>query len=245
MRIGVIIEARMSSTRLPGKVLMKVKNKTMLQLIVDRVNLIKKIDTTIVATTINKKDDEIIDWCKLKKIKFFRGSENNVLNRVYKAAKKFRLSTIILITGDCPLIDHNIISQVLNIYLNNNADYVSNSHIRTYPDGMDVQIFNYKSLSKSNILVKNKIEKEHVTLNIRRNPKIFKPIYVMAPNNLHWPELGLTLDEIGDFKLIRKIIIYFHNKKNFMFNCIDIINFIKKNRILLRYNSKVKRKGDN
>ena len=135
MKIGVIIEARMSSTRLPGKVLMKVNNKTMLQLIVDRVNLIKKIDTTIVATTINKKDDEIIDWCKLKKIKFFRGSEDNVLNRVYKAAKKFRLSTIILITGDCPLIDHNIISQVLNIYLNNNADYVSNSHIRTYPDG--------------------------------------------------------------------------------------------------------------
>ena len=110
---------------------------------------------------------------------------------------------------------------------------------------MDVQIFNYKSLSKSNILVKNKIEKEHVTLNIRRNPKIFKPIYVMAPNNLHWPELGLTLDEIGDFKLIKKIIIYFHNKKNFMFNCIDIINFIKKNPTLLRYNSKVKRKGDN
>jgi spore coat polysaccharide biosynthesis protein SpsF len=245
MKIGVIIEARMSSTRLPGKVLMKVNNKSMLQLIIDRVNVIKKIDTTIVATTINKKDDEIIDWCKLKKIKFFRGSEDNVLNRVYKAAKKFRLRTIILITGDCPLIDHNIISQVLNIYLNNNADYVSNSHIRTYPDGMDVQIFNYKSLSKSNILAKNKIEKEHVTLNIRRNPKIFKPIYVMAPNNLHWPELGLTLDEIGDFKLIKKIIIYFHNKKNFMFNCIDIINFIKKNPILLRYNSKVKRKGDN
>ena len=245
MKIGAIIEARMSSTRLPGKVLFQVKNKTMLELIINRIKLVKKIDKLIIATTNNSNDNKIVNWCKSKKIIFFRGSEENVINRVYLAAKKNNLDIVILITGDCPLVDHNIISQVLSIYLNNNADYVSNNHIRTYPDGMDVQVFNFKSLKKSHNLVKSKLEREHVTLNIRRNPKIFKPIYVMAPNCLHWPELGLTLDEIGDFKLIKKIISYFYSKKNFNFDCMDIINFIKKKKNLLKYNSKVKRKGDN
>ena len=92
MKIGVIIEARMCSTRLPGKVLLKVKNKTMLEMIIDRINLIKKIKTTIVATTTNKNDDKIVKWCKTKKIDYFRGSEENVLNRVYLTAKKFKLA---------------------------------------------------------------------------------------------------------------------------------------------------------
>lgn len=245
MRIGVIIEARMSSTRLPGKVLLKVKNKTMLEMIIDRVNLIKKIKTTIIATTTNKNDDKIVEWCKIKKVNFFRGSEENVLNRVYLAAKKFRLEVIILITGDCPLIDHNIISQTLSIYLNNDAHYVSNAHLRTYPDGMDVQIFDYKSLVKSHNLAKSKLEKEHVTLNMRRNPKIFKPLYIMAPDSLHYPKIGLTLDEPKDFILIKKIIEHFYSKKNMKFSCEEILTTLKKNSKWLRINSSVKRKGDN
>ena len=245
MRIGVIIEARMSSTRLPGKVLLKVKNKTMLEMIIDRINLIKKIKTTIIATTTNKNDNKIVEWCKIKKVNFFRGSEENVLNRVYLAAKKFRLEVIILITGDCPLIDHSIISQTLSIYLNNDADYVSNAHLRTYPDGMDVQIFDYKSLVKSHNLAKSRLEKEHVTLNMRRNPKIFKPLYIMAPDSLHYPKIGLTLDEPKDFILIKKIIEHFYSKKNMKFSCEEILTILKKNSKWLRINSSVKRKGDN
>ena len=118
MKIGVLIEARMSSTRLPGKVLMKIRNKTMLGFIVDRIKLVKKIKNIVVATTINKNDDKIVKWCEQKKISYYRGSENNVINRVYQAAKKYKLDIIVLITGDCPLVDHNIISQILNVYLN-------------------------------------------------------------------------------------------------------------------------------
>lgn len=245
MKIGVIIEARMSSTRLPGKVLLKVKNKTMLEMIIDRINLIKKIKTTIVATTTNKNDDKIVKWCKTKKIDYFRGSEENVLNRVYLTAKKFKLDVIILITGDCPLIDHNIISQTLSIYLNNDANYVSNAHLRTYPDGMDVQVFDYKSLVKSHNLAKSRLEKEHVTLNIRRNPKMFKPLYIMAPDSLHHPKIGLTLDEPKDFILIKKIIEHFYSKKNTKFSCEEILTTLKKNSKWLKINSSVKRKGDN
>lgn len=244
MKIGLIIEARMSSSRLPGKVLMKVKGKTMLEYIVIRGRSVKLINTCIVATTTNPKDDKIVNWCKSKKVNFFRGSEDNVLNRVFLAAKKYKLDIIVLITGDCPLVDDNIISQVLSTFLNNKADYVSNAHIRTYPDGMDVQVFNFKSLKKSHSLAKSNLEKEHVTLNMRRNPKIFKPIYLMAPENLHLPDLGLTLDETKDFILIEKIIAHFYKKKNNKFTCTDIINFLKKNPKLFKINSSVKRKGD-
>lgn len=245
MKIGAIIEARMSSSRLPGKVLFKAKNKTMLELIINRIKLVKRINKAIIATTTNLNDEKIVKWCKSKKISFYRGSEENVLNRVYLAAKKNKLDIVVLITGDCPLVDHGIISQVLSTYLNNKADYVSNSHFRTYPDGMDVQVFSFKSLKKSNGLAKSNLEKEHVTLNMRRNPKIFKPIYLMAPENLHLPDLGLTLDEPKDFILIKKIIKYFHTRNNNNFTCEEIVNFLKKNPKLLQINSSVKRKGDN
>lgn len=244
MRIGSIIEARMSSTRLPGKVLLKVKNKTILDHLVKRIKLVNKINKIIVATTKNETDERIVNWCQKKKINFFRGSEKNVLERVYLTAKKYKLDIIILITGDCPIIDHNLISETLNVFLKNKADYVSNNHIRTYPDGMDVQVFNFKSLKKSYKIARGKLEKEHVTLNIRRNPKLFKPIYVMAPDELHWPELGLTLDELGDYKLIKKIIEIFYKQKNYNFSCKDIVNLIRKKPYLLKLNSNIKRKGD-
>ena len=244
MRIGSIIEARMSSTRLPGKVLLKVKNKTILDHLVKRIKLVNKINKIIISTTTNKTDQKIVNWCKKKKINFFRGSENNVLERVYLTAKKYELDIIVLITGDCPIIDHNLISETLNVFLKNKADYVSNNHIRTYPDGMDVQVLNFKSLKKSYKIARGKLEKEHVTLNIRRNPKLFKPIYIMAPDELHWPELGLTLDELGDYKLIKKIIEIFYNVKNYNFSCKDIVNLIRKKPYLLKLNSNVKRKGD-
>ena len=244
MKIGVIIEARMSSTRLPGKVLMKIKNKTMLGFIVDRIKLVKKIKNIVVATTINKNDDKIVKWCEQRKISYYRGSENNVINRVYQAAKKYKLDIIVLITGDCPLVDHNIISQILNFYLKNNFDYVSNAHIRTYPDGMDVQVINFNSLEKSTQIAKSNLEKEHVTLNIRRNPKIFKHLYVMAPEKLHLPKLGLTLDEKEDFILIKKIINHFYKKKNYSFSCEQIVDLLKIKKNWIKINSSVKRKGD-
>ena len=166
------------------------------------------------------------------------------MERVYLTAKKYKLDIIVLITGDCPIIDHNLISETLNVFLKNKADYVSNNHIRTYPDGMDVQVLNFRSLEKSYKIARGKLEKEHVTLNIRRNPRLFKPIYIMAPDELHWPELGLTLDELGDYKLIKKIIEIFYNVKNYNFNCKDIVNLIRKKPYLLKLNSNVKRKGD-
>ncbi len=242
MKIGAIIEARMSSSRLPGKVLMKALNKPFLLHLVERIKKIKKINKIIIATTNNKKDIEIVKFCKKNRINFFRGSEDNVMQRVIFAAKKYKLDLITEITGDCPIIDHRIIDQCLEIYLNNKVDYVTNCHVRSYPDGMDVQVYKLKTLIKSSKMTKNKQDREHVTLHIRKNPNIFKTINLMPNKNLYWPELGLTLDEYKDYLLIKKIIEYFNRKKNKFFSCEDIINFLKRNKNIRNINKTVKRK---
>ena len=213
MKIGAIIEARMSSSRLPGKVLMTAANKPFLLHIVERLKRVKKIDKIIVATTNNKKDEEIVKFCKKNNISFFRGSEDNVMQRVILAAKKYKLDLITEVTGDCPIIDYRIIDQCLEIFLSNKVDYVTNCHIRSYPDGMDVQVYKLRTLIKSSKMTKNKLDQEHVTLHIRKNPSIFKTINLMPNRDIYWPELGLTLDEHKDYLLLKKIIEHFYKKK--------------------------------
>lgn len=246
MKILSIIEARMNSSRLPGKVLLKAAGKPMLHHLISRLKQVKKINEIVIATTINKEDDKIIDFAKKNKIKFFRGSENNVLKRVYLAAKFFKADIVVQITGDCPIIDSSIIEQVLDIYLFNKADYVGNAHIRSYPDGMDVQVFSYQSLKKCHLIAKSPLEREHVTLGLRMRPKMFRPIHVIAPGNLFWPNLGLTLDENKDYIFLKKIIEFFSKIKKNNYSCNDVISLLKNNKKhWLKINRKVKRKGDN
>jgi spore coat polysaccharide biosynthesis protein SpsF len=226
MKIAIIVEARMTSTRLPGKVLLKVKGKSMLEHLITRLKKVRKVNEIIIATTNNKLDDKIVREAKNNKIKFYRGSELNVLDRVIKAAKKFSIDIIVRVTSDCPIIDVSIIDQAISIFLNNKCDYVSNGFIRSYPDGMDVDVLLTKTLIKSTKYAKDKQSKEHVNLAIRRRPKIFSHYNLIAPYDCYWPELGLTLDTIEDFKLIKKIISYFYNK-NYFFSCLDVIKILK------------------
>ena len=245
MTIGCIIQARMTSNRLPGKVMLEVNRKPMIEYLVDRIKRVKKIKKIIIATTKNLSDDVLADCCKKNKINYFRGSENDVLKRVFLAAKKFKLKTVVLITGDCPIVDTGIISHILNIYLKNKSDYVSNSHLRTYPDGMDVQVLPFKALEKANKKATSRLEREHVTLQIRRNPKLYRTKHVTAPKDLHWPELGLTLDEKEDYILLKKIITYFNYKKKYFFSCKQVINLLNKKKKWIKINQHIKRKGDN
>ena len=244
MKIVCTIEARMSSTRLPGKVLMKVSGLTFLEHIVKRLSVVQLIDEIVIATSTNSKDDKIVELAKSKKIKFYRGSEQDVMSRVLNASEMVNGNIIVEITGDCPMIDPNIVEQMINIYLKNSVDYVSNAHIRSYPDGMDVQVFSFDTLKKSSLMTDNAKDREHVTLHIRNNPNIFSSINIIAPTNLFWPELGLTLDEKADYEFIKIIIenLYQHNP---YFSCDDIIRFLKNNEQLLEINKKIRRKGIN
>ena len=239
MIISVIIEARSASTRLPKKILQNAINKkSFLEYLVLRLKTLDFIDNIIVATTINKDDNEIVKISKKCKVKYYRGSEKNVLRRVINASKKFKTDLIIRVTSDCPVIDTDIIYQAYKLFENNDIDFVSNAHIRSYPVGMDVEIFKSKILYKSVKYAKAPSDKEHITLAIRNNPKIFKQLNLVAPKNLFMPKLGLTLDYKEDMILLRKIINKFKNKK---YNCIDILNYLSKNKNLLKINNKVRR----
>ena len=241
MRIVATIEARMNSSRLPGKVLLKAKDKSMLEILVERLKQVKSIDDIIVATTINPKDNEIAYLCENIGLKFYRGSEIDVMGRVIGAAKSVKGDLIVEITADCPLIDPNIIEQIINIYNANSVDYVGNAKVRSYPDGMDAQVFSLKTLESSYRMTSNKDDREHVTLHIRNNPKIFSQINVVASPDIYYPELGLTLDEWDDYLLIKKIIENFYDENKFL-KYSDIIKFLNNNPYLYFLNKHVKRK---
>ena len=240
-KVAAIIEARMSSSRLPGKVLLKVMNKPLLMHLVNRIKKVSSIDEIIIATTTNPKDNKIINFCKKNNLSYFRGSEENVMERVLFTAIKFKVDVIVGITADCPIIDHRLISLCLNTYLNNRVDFVSNANLRSYPDGMDVQVYARKVLNKSYKLVKSDEEKEHVTLHLRKNPKIFRLINLYSPEHLYFPNLGLTLDYYKDYILIKKIIEYFKKRKNNFFSCDDVIELYKENKNFFKINKGLKR----
>ena len=240
----IIVTARTDSSRLPGKILMKIKGIPIIKIIVDRLKKSKLKSKIVVATTNLPSDDYLVYLLKKNKINFFRGEENNVIKRVLDAAKLYDGKNIILITGDCPLVDFKLIDKFANIYEETNVDFVTNANIRSYPDGMDVQIFKYSCLKKFYKKIKKKEEFEHVTLSMRRNISKNKIINLIAEKKLYYPDLGLTLDEREDFILIKKIYEHFWKKKKKYFDIYEIMVFLKKNKKLMLINSKVNRKGD-
>jgi spore coat polysaccharide biosynthesis protein SpsF len=234
MKTSIIIEARSSSRRLPKKILLNAyKNITFLEYLVSRLKTLNFVDNIIVATTVNKNDDEIIRLSEKLNVNYYRGPENKVLTRVLGAARKFRTDLIIRITSDCPVIDLNIVRQAYEIYMNNDVEFVTNSLIPTYPIGMDVEVLQYKTLKKSTKFIKSTDDEEHITLAIRRNPKKFKHLNLIAPRELHYPKMSLVLDYKQDAIVLKKVIKKFWNKD---FRCFDLINFILKNKSISKIN---------
>jgi spore coat polysaccharide biosynthesis protein SpsF len=240
MKASLIVEARLGSKRLPNKIIYRIKKYLFLEYLIKRLKHSKKFKEIIVATTELPQDKKIVEIAKKNRVKYFQGSEKNVLKRVIDAGKKFKCKIIGRVTSDCPIIDVSIIDQAIEMFKNNKCDYLSNSHIRGYPDGMDIEIFNLKTLIKSYKFAKNKKFKEWTTWSIRKNPKIFKKIILVPPKELYWPDLGLTLDEYADYLLLKKIILHFNERTNF--SCYEVIELLKKNKSWLKINKKVKRK---
>ena len=203
--IGCIIQARMGSTRLPGKVMMKLDEKnTVLDNVINQLSFCKLIDKKIIATTNLKQDDVIEKQSKNLGIEYFRGESLDVLDRYYQCAKKFGIGHIVRITSDCPLIDPEIVDRVIKKYLTEEYDYVSNTLVRTFPIGTDIEIFSFSLLEKSWKNASLNSDREHVTSYIR-NKKISCKLGNLE-NKEKLDHLRLTLDKIDDLKLIRKII---------------------------------------
>jgi spore coat polysaccharide biosynthesis protein SpsF len=236
-KISIIIQARVDSKRLPNKILKEIIGKPMILHIINRLKKIKNIDQIILATTNKKEDDVIADIAKKNNIFIFRGDDNDVLKRFYDCAIHFEADPIIRITADCPLIDPSLVNEILNFYLNNNYDYVSNTIHPTYPDGLDTEIFSFSSLKNATKNATLPSEREHVTPYIKKHQTIFKSFNFQSTDDLS--HIRLTVDEKEDLKLIRQIYSILNSKVDFTLN--DVLNLIQKKPELLQINSKFKR----
>lgn len=196
------IEARMTSTRLPGKVLLPCLNRPMLELMVERVKRSRHVDAIVVATTVNAADDPIVALAQRLGIRFFRGSEADVVNRVTSAMQEAKADIVVQLTADCPLIDPDVVDQIVRIYAANNFDHVSNTLLRSYPDGLDVQVSSLPILEKCYALCENEKDREHLFYTIRRNQDQIKTYQVLAPPELCWPQWRWTLDTREDYQRI-------------------------------------------
>ncbi len=233
MNTSIIIQARYSSTRLPGKILKKIGKDSILEILIKRLKKTKNIRDIIVACTSNPKDKEIINLCKKLKIKYFIGSEKNVLQRYYLAAKKFNISNIIRITSDCPLVDIKTIDKLILKFHNTHSDYASNTLSPTYPDGMDIEIFKFNLLKERHFIHnKDMNEEEHVTTGMVSNKK-YKRVGIKLDHN--YSNLRLTLDTYYDFKILKKLIKYF--KFNIHINLEQILNLYNKDKSFFEKNS--------
>ena len=235
-KVGIIIQARMGSKRLPGKIMKSIENKPILFYMINQIKKSKLYNEIIICTSKKKKNDVVRKFCKNNKIICFSGDENNLVKRYYLAAKKFNIDIIVRLTADCPLIDPVVIDLCINKFLSKKYDFVANTSPpvnSTYPDGMDVEVFSFKTLEQVNLNCKSKNDLEHVTPYIWRKKKKFKQLKLNLEKN--FSHLRLTLDYQEDYTLIKKIITYF-NKNKLDINLKNIIIFFKKNKNLLEIN---------
>jgi len=233
---SIIIQVRTGSKRLPGKVLMKYNDKYLIEIMLLRLLTAFKKEKIILITTNLREDDILIEICKKLKIKTFRGSTNNVLERYIKTASKYRVNNIVRLTGDCPLIDPILIKKMIKIYFQKKFDYFSNCYPynkRFFPVGSDIEIFNLKILKFIQKSRPNTYEKEHVTTKILNFYDQFNcEILISKKNN---SKIRYTLDYYKDYEVIIKILDYLRKKKIYG-SYKQIINFLNKNQKLILYN---------
>jgi spore coat polysaccharide biosynthesis protein SpsF len=237
MNVG-IIQARTGSSRLPGKILMKVAGKTLLEHMIERISNSKKLDKIVIATTTKDTDDVIVSIAKKLGIDYFRGSEDDVLDRYYNASKQYDADVVVRLCSDCPILDGNVIDTVLDDYFIGEYDYVSNlvPLPRTYPDGLSVEVFSSELLAETQFNAKKPSEREHVTFYMWGQPDKYK---------IHRTEYGTDLskyrfniDYHEDFLLLEKIFEHFYPKnKNFLFE--DVVKWLEENPQIFKLNSMI------
>ena len=209
MTIGCIVQTRMGSSRLPGKVLMDVtEKKPVLHYVISQLKHCKSIENIIVATTTLSEDDKIVQFCIDNDINYFRGDAKNVLERHYRCAEKFSLSTIIRMPSDKPLLDPEVVDKVVNTFNSNSYDYATNFFPSTFPSGTEVEVLSFDSLKKSYEKAILPSEKEHVTTYIRNHKDDFRIFNVVNSENLS--NFRWAVDRIEDLRLVREIVSRIH-----------------------------------
>jgi len=233
--IGCIIQARMGSSRLPNKAMKLIDKKIpMLEQVINQIKFCKEIDKIVVATTTNEEDEKIFDFVKELDIPCFRGSEKDLLDRYYMCAKEFSFKTIVRITSDCPLIDPKIVDEIISQFKSNECDFTSNTIKRTYPRGLDVEVFSFNILEETWKNAKLPSEREHVTTYIKKSGNKYVCLNVEGINDIS--NLRLTVDREEDFKLIQIILTEITTRPVFIH---DVIKLFKKRPELVEINKEI------
>ena len=233
-----IIQARCGSKRLPGKVLYKIGGITVLEFMYQRVMKSKFIDKIIIATSVNSIDDPIEELCLNKNIEYYRGSENDVLDRFFKAALKFNPDLIVRLTADCPLIDYNLIDKTVKLYKIEKVDFASNTvppENRRYPDGTDVEVFSFNLLKLATENSFDEKEREHVTFYFWKSGDSFSK--AILNNHENWSKYRYTLDYKEDFNSIKEIIKEL-NKRNQYGYTHEIVRILEDKKEIFEINAK-------
>lgn len=243
MKIVATIEARMTSTRLPGKVLLPLGGKPVLERLIERVKRSKYIDEIVVATTVKATDNPVVELCERLNVKYFRGSEEDVLERVLNAARTFNADMICELMGDSPLIDPVIIDQTITAHLAGNYDYTSNFFPEnTFPMGFAVQVFPLSVLERVASLTDDPVDHAHVSCFIYHNPRLFRLNGVVANAEVSAPNIRLCLDTKSDYELVTKVFDALY-RENSGFLAKDAVRYLSANPDLLSINRNTKPKA--
>lgn len=238
MKIIAVIQARMGSTRLKGKVLKTIKDKTIIEHIVERVKRCNELEEVIVATSLSEENKELINILNQKGIKVFLGSENDVLDRYIGAGQLYGADILVRITGDNPLTCPNCISQMISSHLERGAQYTVMENL---PLGIGSEIVNLSSLVEIQQMELLDYHREHVTLFIRENETRFKTNILDAPVGLKAPQIRLTVDTNLDFEIVKKVYDQLY-KENDIIEVEDVIRYLEDNEQLLLINKNIKQK---
>jgi spore coat polysaccharide biosynthesis protein SpsF len=213
VKTAVIVQARMASSRLPGKVLMDLGGATVLARVVQRVRRTALVQHIIVATSVSEKDDAVVAECDRIQVHCLRGSEHDVLDRYYKCAQSQAADSVVRITADCPLIDPELVDTTIRVFLNNPCDFASNALLPTYPRGLDVEIFTTAALARAWREASHSYEREHVTPYLYEHPELFHLVSIKA--GADYSRYRWTLDTAEDLELLRAIYARLGNRDDF------------------------------
>ncbi|MDD3138613.1 MAG: glycosyltransferase family protein [Lachnospiraceae bacterium] len=237
--IAAIIQARCGSTRFPNKIFAELQDKPLIWHVVNRLKFARKVDKLIIATTVNPLDDKLVSWAVDNNIDYFRGSENDVLERYYETAKIFGADIVVRITADDPFKEPEIVDNVIDVLESSQADFVSNNNPPSFPEGLDVEAFTMEALSKMQNNATTNFEREHVTQYAYLHPYEFKICNVNNTKNLSY--LRWTIDTETDFKMVSVIYQSLYRDENHIFHMDDILQLIQNCPEIAKINSEVQR----
>lgn len=241
-KIVATIEARMASTRLPGKVMLPFVGKPGLEIMIERLQRSRTVDAIVVATTTNPKDEAIVRLCRKLGVPFYRGSEEDVLKRLVETAQSISADIIVETTSDCPVIDWRHADHLVNLFFSGSYDYVSNIITRSFPRGFDVQVFPLPILEQVEKIAKEHTYREHPSFFIYTHPDQFRLKNWRARGKMHWPDLRVTLDTPQDYEALTQVFNSLY-PQNHDFSAADVVDFLHSHPEIVAINSAVKQKN--